>query len=236
MRTRRRIRTPPPAFCAAANFGAPADTSLPEGASLVLTGVADCATSYQWSALSGPAPRILDPEVKALQVALPRVIGDTAIVYRFSAVSGGSVRTRDVIVQIRETIPEPAFSLADAAWSGKDSLLVQPNIENLSVIRASREPTIAYAWSLSGGAIDTVWKSGALLLRSAPGGSVLHVGLCLSNNGPEICRTTVTVNQAVGVSRREGSLIPARAQARRDVRGRRLPHAGTVPAFPSRPR
>jgi len=230
--------TPPPAFCAAANFGAPADTSLPEGSSLVLTGVADCASSYQWSAISGPAPRIFDPEVKALQVALPRVIGDTAIIYRFSAVSAGSLRTRDVIVQIRETIPEPAFSLSDATWNGKDSLLVQPNIENLSAIRASREPTLAYAWSLSGGAIDTLWKPGALLLRSAPGGSVLHVGLCLSNNGPEICRTsTISVNQAVGVSRREGSVVvPARAQARRDVRGRRLLRGGTVPAYPSRPR
>lgn len=229
--------TPPPAFCAAANFGAPADTSLPEASSLVLTGVADCATSYQWSIVSGPAPRILDPEVKVLQVALPRVLGDTAIVYRFSAVAGGSVRTRDVVVQIRETIPEPAFSLSNASWSGKDSLLVQPNVENLSVIRASREPTIAYAWSLTGGAIDTVWKSGGLLLRSAPDGSVLNVGLCLSNNGPQICRTaTVTVSQAVGVSRHDGAIVPARAPIRRDVRGRRLLSAGSVPAFPSHPR
>lgn len=223
---------PPVAQCPNPKFGAPADTSLPEAASLVLAGVADCASSYQWSVVSGPAPRILDPEVKSLLVALPRITGDTAIVYRFTAVLAGATQSRDVAVHVREAIPDPAFTLADAAWNGKDSMVLRPSITNLAAIRSSTEPRLQYVWTLSGGLADTAWESDGLLLRAASDGSILRIGLCLSNNGPSVCgAATVTVTGTTGVARPAGEGIAAPAPRFRDARGRKLP-ARSRPAFP----
>jgi len=223
--------TPPTPQCTNAKFAVPADTSLAEASSLDLKGVADCASSYQWSAVSGPAPRILDPEVKTLHVALPRVTGDTTIVYRFTAVLAGASQTHDVAVHVKEAIPDPAFSLSDAAWNGKDSLALRPVIANLAAILASPEPRLTYAWTLSGDLADTAWESDGLLLRSSPDGSILRVGLCLNNNGPLICDTaTVTVSGTVGLASPLGKKPPARAPLR-DARGRRLPGESVLPGF-----
>jgi hypothetical protein len=228
--------SPPAAQCATPRFGVPADTTLPEAAPLELAGIADCATAYQWSAVSGPAPRILDPEVKVLQIGLPRVAGDTTLVYRFTATFSGGAQTRDVAVHVREAIPDPAFSLADAAWNGKDSLLLRPAIENLAAVRSSREPSLAYAWTLSGDPADTAWRSDGLLLRSALDGSLLRVGLCLSNNGPVICHAaTVTVMGTVGLASPAGEKSRERASLRRDARGRKLSKQADLryrPGFP----
>lgn len=225
------IFTPPTSQCANPKFGAPADTTLAEASLLELKAVADCASSYQWSAVSGPSPRILDPEVKTLQVALPRVAGDTTIVYRFTAVLSGVAQSHDVAVHIREAIPDPVFSLADRVWNGKDSLVLRPAIANLAAIRASREPDLAYAWTLSGGAADTAWESDGLLLRAASDGSVLQVGLCLSNNGPLVCDTaTLTVSGTAGLAPSALKKPPARAGLR-DARGRKLPGESALSGF-----
>jgi hypothetical protein len=216
-------------------FAAPADTSLPEGSSLDLAGVADCATSYQWSVLAGPAPRILDPEVKVLQISLPRVLSDTLLLYRFSAVVTGASRTRDVLVRVRETIPEPGFSLSAATWNGKDSLVMKPVIANLASIQACSEPSLYYEWTLSGTA-DTVWRKDGLVLRSAPAGT-LGVGLCLHNNGPKVCHTAnVQVGPPTSIGSDAGTLAPAGSKGRRDARGRALPRVRSQPGFPARAR
>lgn len=231
---------PPVTACSNPAFSAPADTSVPEGSLLALPGVADCATSYHWDAIAGPAPRILDPEVKVLQIAVPRVTADTSILYRFTATLSGSARTRDVLVRIRETIPDPVFTLASANWNGKDSLLVKPVVQNLDKIKASSEPQLNYEWTLSGLA-DTAWRKDGLLLRSAQAGT-LGVGLCLHNNGPRVCHTAqITVGTGTGIVSDPGSAEAKAAKARRDARGRALERGASkrlrsLPAFPARAR
>lgn len=231
----------PPSTCSP-KFSAPLDTSLAEGTRLDLVGVADCATSYQWSVLAGPAPRILDPEVKVLQIAVPRVSGDTSILFRFSAVISGAARTRDVLVRVKETVPDPIFTLAGADWNGKDSLVVKPTVSNLAAIKASAEPTLNYEWTLTGTA-DTAWRSDRLVLRAGQEGT-LGVGLCLHNNGPRVCHTaTITVGPPTGIDA-DGALSgeagAQRPEGRRDARGRALERGSAKhpvrsrPAYPAR--
>ena len=231
---------PPATFCPTQKFAVPTDTTLSEGSSLELYGTADCATSYQWSALSGPAPRIFDPEVKVLQVALPRVSQDTSIIYRFTANYGTSAKTKDVLIHIKETIPDPVFTLVNMTWNGKDSLMFKPSISNLVDIKASREPNVEYTWTTVGMAADTAWRKDGLMLKSAPIDGSLKIGLCLSNNGPSVCRTaTVTVNHSVGLAYRKDSgtkAVPARGK--RDAQGRywtKTPRLRSLPAFPADP-
>jgi hypothetical protein len=232
---------PPVTACVNPAFSAPADTLVTEGSLLALAGVADCATAYHWDAIAGPAPRILDPEVKVLQIAVPRVSGDTSILYRFTAMVSGSARTRDVLVRIKEAIPDPIFTLASAAWNGKDSLLVKPVVQNLDKIKASSEPLLYYDWTLSGLA-DTAWRKDGLLLRTAPAGT-LAIGLCLNNDGPKVCHTAqFTVGPATGIVGDPAAAGAAGAKARRDARGRALKRESaakrlrSLPAFPARAR
>jgi Concanavalin A-like lectin/glucanases superfamily/Domain of unknown function (DUF2341) len=178
-------------------FLGPKDTTVNEGTQVTLTGIADCAMSISWSVVSGPAPRILDPEVKNLSISIPRVAGDTTLVYRFMAIYADSTPKKDFQVKIKEFIPEPAFTLPSGIiWSGKDTLSFRPSITNLKVIQSGRDSVINWAWTLSGASApdgkiaDTTWRSDRLLFTSAPMGS-FQVGLCLDNGGPAVCKSSV---------------------------------------------
>lgn len=203
--------TKPPLSCTV-KFAAPADTSIPEAGSLELAGTADCASSYLWTVLSGPAPKILDPEVKSLHIYLPRVVRDTTILYRFSANFGTLVRTKDVAVRVVESIPEPALSMpASMTWNGQDSLLLKPTITNMGGIKSSKEPSLHYAWTLTGMTADTIWRTGALMLKSSLDQGSLNVGLCVDNNGSPACQSTrITVSRSTSLAAAEAA---ARASA-----------------------
>lgn len=208
------IRRSSPSTCSPV-FAPPRDTSLSEGSLLELTARADCATSYTWSAVSGSVPRIFDPDVKTLQVYLPRVTADQVLVYRFLARFPDSILTKDVRVTVREAIPDPAFRLGPLpAWNGRDSLVVKPVITNLAAVKASRDSIIEWNWTVSGPSVDTAWRRDALVLRNPAAGRIA-IGLCLDNNGPPVCaQTSVDVSSLAGLAAlpRPG----ARASAARD--------------------
>lgn len=206
-----------PAACAW-RFGVPGDTSVPEGGGLVLTARAECASSLAWTEVSGPTVRILDPERADLQVALPRVAGDTEMIFRFTAVYADSIRSRDVRVRVREAVPEPAFSLpADSGWDGSAPLAYRPAISNLAALRASPDPALNWSWSFTGPAVDTGWlPDGVLLKRGAVG--ALGIRLCLDNDGPRICHSgTVRID---GTGPTTGLALPAAAPAAPGLPGR----------------
>jgi hypothetical protein len=220
----RTVSLNPPSRCQS-SFAVPADTVIREGSSLALTARADCAETYEWNSVSGPAPRILDPNVKSLHVGAPRVAGDAAIVFKFTATFGDTVKEKLVTVNVTEAIPEPALDLPRTlVWDGKDSLGVTAIVTNLAAIRASPDSNIAWRWEVSGVSVDTAVRPGALVLKgpAAPGSGA--VKLCLSNNGPATCRTSALIIGApttLGVVRPEPGFDGGAATApRRDARGR----------------
>ncbi len=189
----------PPNLCQA-YFKGPADTTINEGALVNLSGTADCASGVTWTVLSGPAPRILDPEMKTLAINMPRIAGDTVIVYRFSAVYGDSTHYKDVHVRVKEAIPEPAFTLpAVLAWNGKEAMDFRPVISNLAAIQASQDAVIHWAWTTSGLDADTACLKDGLTLKSTAAEGRLQVSLCLDNSGPAVCKTAnITVSRTSG--------------------------------------
>jgi hypothetical protein len=180
-----------PILCEA-RFGAPAETAAPEGSMLGLSGTADCADQFQWSIVSGPDVRILDPEVKDLALSLPRVAADTTLVLRFTARFGDSVRTRDVRIDIGNSIPEPQFALPDSLdWNGRDTFTIHPVIGNLAAVEASLCPSLNAVWSVSGPPVDTARAADDLLLLPPQSQGQWTVTLCLDNGGPATCVPTV---------------------------------------------
>lgn len=233
-------------FCSPA-FGVPADTAVGEGTLFTLRGVAECATDFAWSVVSGPVGPILDPGVKALPAFLPRVAADTAVRYRFSARMGDSTHSAVVTVRIKEEIPDPAYTLPSRDWNGRDTLEVEASISNWGAIKASRAPDFTYEWTLSGVEADTVWKHDRILLSNAKGQGGLTVGLCLDNGGAKVCQTAMI--QVRTPTRLGGMPVPAGVLAdppRYDAAGRRLPQApggprlkklsGPAPREPKQPK
>jgi hypothetical protein len=219
-----------------ADFAVPPAFEVREGAAFSLKARAACASAFVWSAVSGPVPRILDPETEELAVTAPRITQDTVLVYRFTARYGTSERNGDVTVRIKEAVPDPQVSLpAMPAWNGKDSLVLRPAIANLAAIRASPDSAIRLAWTVSGPATDTAWRPGALVMKGPAADGELTVGVCADNGGAARC-VSVKVAVELGSS---GIKPPALGKAAetgpwRDAAGRRLARKPTRFSFPSR--
>jgi hypothetical protein len=210
-----------------AQFAVPADTAAEEGAPLALAAKAECASAYFWSAVSGPAPRILDPDTRTLQLIMPRVSRDTLLVYRFTAEIDGATRAGDVKVAVKEAIPDPVFTLpAITDWNGSAPLTLRPTVTNAAAIKASREPVLHYAWTLDGIPVDSVFGGDSLILSGPKQSGSLKVGLCLDNRGPVVaCKeTTLDVALPVGLYTRGivalFGKIPGGRGALRDLKGR----------------
>lgn len=203
-----------PTSVCVSNFKGPADMIADEGATVRLDGTADCTASLSWTALSGPAPRILDPESRTLIVTLPRVAADTAIVYRFAAAYGDSTFHDDVTVRVRNAIPDPVFTLpANPIWNGADTMAFRPSIANMAQMTAAGNAALHWTWTLKGMEADTAWLRDGLLLKKALAEGRLEVGLCLDNSGSPVCKSaTVTVSNAAGGA---SSILRAETQASR---------------------
>ena len=186
-------------------FTVPGDSVYSEGSNLALEGVADCASSFWWSQVSGVPLRILDPDVKSLQTGLPRVGKDTSLQLRFSARFGDSISTRDVLVRITNSIPEPEFTLpSQMDWNGSDSLIIRPVITNLEAIKSSSHPAIRYTWEVDSAGVDTAWMESALILRSSASAGPVKVTLCLDNQAEPVCKNHGSDHRQVGGSRTPG--------------------------------
>jgi hypothetical protein len=212
----------------------PADTVIAEGETVSLNAGIECASGFSWSSVSGPAPRILDPETKSLVVRMPRVTADTAIVYRLTALFSDSTRTRDVRIRIREAIPDPVFALpAIAAWTGKEPLAYKPIISNLAAIKASRDSVLHWVWTFSGPNIDTVRLADGMTLESAAAEGALQIGLCLDNGSLPACKTAslnVTGATAGLAPDSMRPMTPTLAKRGRDALGR----TGATPSAPGK--
>lgn len=219
----------PEAQCPAV-FSVPGDTALGEGMPLSLTAGAACAERYSWSAVSGLAPRILDPEDKALQVILPRIARDTSFVLRFTAVFPDSERSRDVSVRILADIPDPVFTLPDTVdWTGKDTLWIKPAISNLAAVLASRRPDLAWNWRMGGDAPDTTMREGSLGMPAMGMDGSFTVRLCLDNGGPAACDETLVRVRAPVALRARARPAPSAPRPAYDAAGRRRPLASEIP-------
>lgn len=221
-------------------FAAPADTSAPEGTVLDLEGVADCASAYGWSAVSGLPVRILDPAVKTLTLALPRVAGDTSVTLQFAATFPGMPQQARMTVRILETVPEPLFTLPDSLeWNGRDSLVISPAFTNLDAVLSSPDSILNFSWTVAGMILDTAWRGQTLVVRGPAEQGTAEAGLCVDNRGPATCRKThLLIREPTVLHAPRPPPSPGKAPGEmRRLDGRLLPpDSRNIPAYPLRPR
>jgi hypothetical protein len=215
-----------------AKFSAGADTAVAEGSVLELTGVAECAELFAWSGIEGPTPRILDPEVLTLRVLVPRVTRDTVLKYRFTATFSGIDKSQELNIHVKETIPDPSFTLPPyLEWDGSQNLVIQPVIQNLTAVTSSASPSIQFLWTLVGVFADTTVLDGALMVRPMASEPEMKVGLCMDNGGSSICHQVLVTTANSSTT---GLLKGLRGPAGRDLRprydaaGRRIGYGVTL--------
>lgn len=196
----------------------PDTVTVDEGQPASLKGTATCAAGRQWSVVSGPAPRILDPEVDTLGFIAPRLPADSTTVFRFSAEYATGWVHKDVVVRVREVIPDPKFALpAPAKWDGAKPYTVHPTLLNLADLKASPySPAFRHQWFLARDVVDTIQAADSLVLSKPTADGNLDVTLCMDNGGAVNCviHTVAVAYTATRLADRAARLGPVALQGR----------------------
>ena len=181
----------------------PDKIELEEGKSLVLTAQAGGARKLFWTIKRDAEDKVVAKDTLTYTFNAGRVVADTDFVLQFKAVyPNNEVKDRNLVVKIKETLPEPVFSLrSPATWNGRDPIEVSPDIANLAAMKAKGVGELKYTWAVSGGTVQKEIAPDRLLLKRAKDGDTLTVRLTLNNGGADYSAKTsiqVTTKDAVG--------------------------------------
>ncbi len=197
---------------------APDTLTVDEGQPAVFKGTAACSQSTQWTVVSGPAPRIFDPEAASLEFTAPRVLAESVLVYRFTAQYASGVTYKDVVVRVKEAIPDPQFTLpASAKWQGAKPYVVKATITNTAALKASPyAPPFRYRWYLAPALADSAQAGDSLSLSDPFQDGIMQVTLCLDNGGAVLCQAhELAVNRlALRLAARLARLGPVTLEGR----------------------
>jgi hypothetical protein len=188
------------------------NSTVDEGANVKVWGRSVCADRTEWSVVSGPAPRLLDPSVDTLSFKAPRVAGDAVIKYLYSAWIGETVKSQEVTVTVKELIPDPTMGIAvsQVTWSGVKPLVIKPQVFNKSQLDLFTGYPLNYLWTLDPALADSTRAADSLSLDGPSGDGRMDVILCLDNGGKPACDTVhVDIDRSIPVSlARRGTLLP----------------------------
>ncbi|MCX6878902.1 MAG: DUF2341 domain-containing protein [Verrucomicrobia bacterium] len=168
----------------------PGAIQLDEGKSLTVTAQAGGARKLYWIVKRGGKETVAAVDQFSYNLEAGRVAGNTDYVLQLKAVYPNEVRTRDIAVKIKEQIPEPVVALdAAAAWNGRDTIEVVPDISNLAAMKAKRAGDLTYKWTVAGGAVIKEIASDKLILKRSQCGNKITVKLALGNGGADTLAT-----------------------------------------------
>ena len=170
----------------------PDKIELEEGKSLVLTAQAGGAQNLFWTIKRDAEDKVVAVDTLTYTFNAGRVVADTDFVLQFKAVyPNKEVKDRNLVVKIKETLPEPVFSLrSPATWNGRDPIEVSPDIANLAAMKAKGVGELKYTWAVTGGTVLKEIAPDRLLLKRAKEGDTLTVRLTLNNGGADYAAKT----------------------------------------------
>ena len=170
----------------------PDKIELEEGKSLVLTAQAGGAQKLFWTIKRDAEDKVVAKDTLTYTFNAGRVVADTDFVLQFKAVyPNNEVKDRNLVVKIKEKLPEPVFSLrSPATWNGRDPIEVSPDIANLAAMKAKGVGELKYTWAVSGGTVLKEIAPDRLLLKRAKEGDTLTVRLTLNNGGADYAAKT----------------------------------------------
>jgi hypothetical protein len=162
----------------------PESVTVDEGKSATVTAQVGGALKTYWMLKRNGAESVVGVDQASYTFNAGRVVGDTSLVLRFKAVCANGVKTKDVAVTIKETIPEPAVTLdAPATWNGRDRIEVISKISNITLLAALGAGETHCKWTVSGGAVTKEVAPGKLILKRSQYTGPITVAVAVDNGG-----------------------------------------------------
>ena len=157
---------------------------MEEGASIALSAKAGGARKIYWVLQDGDQSEILAVDRFNHTFDAGRVAEDKSVTLQFRAVFASGVKTRTIPVAIRESVPDPAYTLkAPKRWNGRDEFEIAPSISNFKEMKSQGAGELNYSWKVSGMATISEPGNGKLVLKRAQNSGNLTVELALDNGG-----------------------------------------------------
>ena len=175
----------------------PAQVTVSEGGSATVTAKAGGAQKIYWILKRDGRETAVATDRTTFTFDAGRVVGDQSLTLQLKAVYPEGVRTRDIPIRIREDVPEPVFTLkAPAAWDGRETIEVTPQIANLAEMQAKDVGQLNYTWTVSDIAVIQEAVPGKLILRRAQNSGRMTVTAAAHNGGAEATATaTIRVQE-----------------------------------------
>ena len=163
---------------------------LDENQSVTVAAKAGGAQKIYWILKRGGTESVVASDRNAYTLDAGRVVADTSAVLQFKAVYADQVKTRDIPVTVKETIPEPVFTLqAPAKWNGRDAIELVPTISNRAAMKASGAGDLHYQWSVAGGAVLKAIAPDRLILKRSQCSGLITVQALINNGGTDSVAT-----------------------------------------------
>ena len=179
-------------------FGLPETTAaLPEGQSMVFEAKAGGAQKVYWSVVRDGKEVVVATDWFAYTFVAGRVVGSQTVALRFRAVYANETKVKDVPVTIKEDIPEPEFALqSPAAWDGRKTIEVVPQITNLAALKAKGADALNYKWSVTDIATINEPAPGKLVLKRSQNSGKMTITATIDNGGaPTVKSVTIAVTE-----------------------------------------
>ncbi len=175
----------------------PATATVPEGKSMTFTAQAGGALKLVWTLKSEGQETLVAVDRFAFNFAAGRVAGDKAVMLQCKAVYPKEVRTKDIAISIKETIPDPVFTLtAPPSWDGRTTIEVVPQVMNSSELKAKGAGELKIEWNVSPFAVIKEVSPGKLILKRAQNSGKLTVTAAISNGGKPVTQSvTIAVTE-----------------------------------------
>jgi len=165
----------------------PASVTMNEGATTMLTGQAGGAQKFSWSRIDNGLETMLAVDQFTFAFTAERVTANLFYILRFKAVYADGVKTKDIAITIKETIPEPVFTLkAPTKWDGRSTIEVESKIANLAAMQAANVADLKYEWSAGPFAVIKEVAPGKLRLLRSQNSGKLTVTAKVSNGGTPV--------------------------------------------------
>jgi len=165
----------------------PASVTMNEGATTMLTGQAGGAQKFSWSRIDNGLETMLAVDQFTFAFTAERVTANLFYILRFKAVYADGVKTKEIAITIKETIPEPVFTLkAPTKWDGRSTIEVESKIANLAAMQAANVADLKYEWSAGPFAVIKEVAPGKLRLLRSQNSGKLTVTAKVSNGGTPV--------------------------------------------------
>lgn len=170
----------------------PARATVDEGGGSVFRLQGGGAQKVYWILKDGSGERVLAVDRFSYAYEAGRITGDQSVDLQCRVVTASGVKTIEVPIKVKETMPDPEFTLqAPERWDGRSPIEVGAQITTGGVGAVTD-------WDAGPFAVIKEVSGGKLLLKRAQASGALTVTATMSNGGARVSRSvTIEVKEPV---------------------------------------